>query len=110
VRFAMAINSGKLLQPATVQLFQTSQRLASGEETGYGLGWDLESVTLAGDQTRAVGHDGDSLGGIVASFMTFPAHGLVVSVMSNTSYADTFAVAVNIAQAFAEPEKSPAAR
>ena len=38
VRFGMAINSGKLLQPATVQLFQTSQRLPSGEETGYGLG------------------------------------------------------------------------
>src|SRR5688572_26847783 len=29
VRFAMAINSGKLLQPETVQLLQTSQRLAS---------------------------------------------------------------------------------
>ena len=52
VRFAMAINSGKLLQPATVQLLQTSQRLASGEETGYGLGWDLETVALAGKQTR----------------------------------------------------------
>ena len=58
VRFGMAINSGKLLQPATVQLLQTSQRLASGEETGYGLGWDLETVTLAGQQTRTVGHDG----------------------------------------------------
>ena len=108
VRFAIAINSGTLLQPATVQLFQTSQRLASGEETGYGLGWDLETVTLAGKQTSVVGHDGDSLGGMVASFMTFPEHGLVVSVMSNTSYADTFAVAVNIAQAFAEQRKSPA--
>jgi CubicO group peptidase (beta-lactamase class C family) len=108
VRFAMAINSGKLLQPATVRLFQTSQRLASGEETGYGLGWDLETVTLAGEHTRVVGHDGDSLGGMVASFMTFPEHGLVVSVMSNTSYADTLAVAVKIAQAFVEPGKSPA--
>jgi CubicO group peptidase (beta-lactamase class C family) len=108
VRFAMAINNGKLLQPATVQLFQTSQRLASGEETGYGLGWDLETVTLAGEQARVVGHDGDSLGGMVASFMTFPEHGLVVSVMSNTSYADTFAVAVKIAQAFAEQGKNPA--
>jgi len=102
VRFAMAINSGKLLQPATVQVLQTSQRLASGEETGYGLGWDLETATLAGEQTRVVGHDGDSLGGMVASFMTFPKYGLVVSVISNTSYADTFAVAVDIAQAFAE--------
>jgi CubicO group peptidase (beta-lactamase class C family) len=89
-------------------LLQTSQRLASGEETGYGLGWDLETVTLAGEHTRVVGHDGDSLGGMVASFMTFPEHGLVVSVMSNTSYADTFAVAVKIAQAFAEQGNSPA--
>jgi len=104
----MAINSGKLLQPATVQLLQTSQRLASGQETGYGLGWDLETVALAGEQTRLVGHDGESLGGMVASFMTFPEHGIVVSVTSNISYADTFAVAVKIAQAFAEQGKSPA--
>jgi serine beta-lactamase-like protein LACTB, mitochondrial len=107
VRFAMAINNGKLLQPSTVQLLQTSQHLASGQETGYGLGWDLETVTLAGEQTRVVGHDGDSLGGMVASFMTFPEQGIVVSVMSNTSYADTSAVAVNIAQAFAEQGKAP---
>ena len=104
----MAINSGKLLQPATVQLLQTSQRLASGEETGYGLGWDLETVTLAGKQTRVVGHDGDSLGGMVASLMTFPEHGIVVSVTSNISYADTFSLAVKIAQAFAEQGRSPA--
>ena len=62
VRFAMAINSGKLLQPATVQLLQTSQRLSSGQETGYGLGWDLETVALAGKQTQLVGHDGDVAG------------------------------------------------
>ena len=48
VRFGMAINSGKLLQPATVQLLQTSQRLPSGEETGYGLGWDLETADAGG--------------------------------------------------------------
>jgi hypothetical protein len=53
VRFAMATNRGKLLQPATVQLFQRSQRLASGQETGYGLGWDLETVALAGEPWSA---------------------------------------------------------
>ena len=103
VRFGMAINCGKLLQRATVQLLQTSQRLASGEETGYGLGWDLETVTLAGKQTRAAGHDGESLGGMVASLMTFPEHGIVVCVTSNISYADTFSLAVKIAEAFAQP-------
>jgi CubicO group peptidase (beta-lactamase class C family) len=106
VRFGMAINGGKLLQPATVQLLQTPQRLASGQETGYGLGWDLETVALAGRRTRVVGHDGESLGGMVASFMTVPEHGIVVSVMSNISYADTFGVAMKIAQAFAEKGSS----
>jgi CubicO group peptidase (beta-lactamase class C family) len=109
VRFGMAINSGKLLRPATVELLQTSQRLASGEETGYGLGWDLETVTLAGEQTRAVGHDGESLGGTLASLMTFPERGIVVAVTSNISYADTFSLALKIAQAFAEHERRPAA-
>ena len=73
VRFAMAINSGQLLQPATIEFLQTPQRLASGQETGYGLGWDLETVALAGKPTRLIGHDGESLGGMVASFMTFPS-------------------------------------
>ena len=106
VRFAMAINSGKLLQPATVQLLQTSQRLTSGQETGYGLGWDLEVVALGSEQTRVVGHDGDSLGGMVASFMTFPEHGIVVSVTSNISYAGTDSLTAKIAQAFTEKRKS----
>ena len=50
----MAINDGTVLKPETVRLLQTSQRLPSGDETGYGLGWDLETVTLAGEQTRVL--------------------------------------------------------
>jgi hypothetical protein len=42
--------------------------------------------------------------------MTFPEHGIVVSVISNISYADTFSLAVRIAQAFAEQARSPARR
>ena len=107
VRFAMAINSGKLLRPATVQLLQAPQRLTSGQETGYGLGWDLETVAVAGRQRTLVGHNGDSLGGMVASLLTFPDDGIVVSVTSNISYADTFGVALKIAQAFAEQGIDP---
>jgi serine beta-lactamase-like protein LACTB, mitochondrial len=101
VRFVMAVNSGKLLQPATVQLLQTSQRLTSGQETGYGLGWDLETVTLAGKPTQVVGYDGELRGGMVASFLTYPERGIVVAVTSNTSFADTASVASRIAEAFA---------
>ena len=108
VRFGMAIQRGTLLQPATVELLQTSQRLSSGEETGYGLGWDLETVMLAGEATAAAGHDGDLLGGKVASLLTFRESGLVVAVTSNISYADTFALAVNAAEAFAAPGRNSA--
>ena len=110
VRFAMAVNAGKLLQPATVQLLQTSQRLSSGEETGYGLGWDLETVSLLGEPTRAVGHDGDVLGGTVGSLTTFPDRGLAVSVLSNTSYADTAALALSLAEVFAEQQRRSAGK
>jgi CubicO group peptidase (beta-lactamase class C family) len=110
VRFGMAINGGKLLQPATVQLLQTPQVLPSGQETGYGLGWDLETVTLGGEQTQVVGHDGESLGGMVASLMTFRERGIVVAVTSNISYADTFSIAVKIAERFVEQGTGPARR
>jgi len=101
VRFAMAVNGGKLLQPATVQLLQAPQRLRSGADTGYGLGWDLETVGLHGQQTPIVGHDGDVLGGMVASLLTVRDRGIVVAVTSNISYADTFTLASRVADAFA---------
>jgi len=101
VRFAMAISGGKLLKPETVQLLQAPQRLKSGAETGYGLGWDLETETVAGTPTRVIGHDGELLGGMASSLLTFPEQGIVVSVTSNTSYASTSALAVKIAEAFA---------
>jgi CubicO group peptidase (beta-lactamase class C family) len=107
VRFALAINGGELLRPSTVELLQMPQRLTSGQETGYGLGWDLETAALVGEQTRMIGHDGESLGGTVASLMTFPAQGIVVAVTSNISYADTPGIALKIAQAFAEQGRSP---
>ena len=103
VRFGMAINGGQLLQPATVQALQAAQRLSTGADTGYGLGWDLETVTLDGRSAVTAGHDGDVLGGMVASLVTVRDHGLVIAVTSNTSYADTFTLATKIAAAFAKP-------
>ena len=102
VRFGLAIDKGTLIQPATVQLLQMSQRLPSGQETGYGLGWDLENMTVAGEQNVVVGHDGDLLGGMAASLLTLRKRGIVVAVTSNTAYADTFALASRIAEAFAQ--------
>jgi serine beta-lactamase-like protein LACTB, mitochondrial len=98
----MAVSSGKLLQPETVKLLQTSQRLASGEETGYGLGWQLESLSVAGEPARMAGHGtkNDFIGG-TAYLMTFPEHGIVVAAMTNISFADTKSIALKIAEVFA---------
>lgn len=85
VRFGMAMNSGKLLQPATVELLQKSQR---------------GTATLAGKQVRMIRYEGDSLGGNVATLMTLPEQGLVVAVTSNISYANTVELGRKIAEVF----------
>jgi CubicO group peptidase (beta-lactamase class C family) len=114
VRFGMAINRGKLLRPQTVQTLQTPQRLtsgkSSGQQTSYGLGWDLKTVTLAGERVQSAGHNGHFWVEEVASLLTFPERGLAVAVMSNVSFAGTPSVAERIAQAFAAQGKSPAGK
>jgi CubicO group peptidase (beta-lactamase class C family) len=110
VRFAMAVNGGSLLEPGTVTLLQTSQRLPSGEATGYGLGWDLETIAAAGKETEVVGHDGFVMGGMAATLMTLGDHRISVSVISNTSYADTFAIASKVADTFAGHPARPTSR
>jgi len=108
VRFGMGVNGGKLLKEDTVKLLQTPQRLASGEETHYGLGWNIETVSLVGKPARMAGHGtkSDFIGG-TAYLMILPEHGLVIAVMTNTSFADTKSVALKIADAFAAPPSSP---
>lgn len=101
LRFVTALDAGTLLQPSTVALLQKSGQLSTGADTGYGLGWDHEVATIAGAGTPVIGHDGDLLGGQAVSIMKFPEHDLVLAVVSNTSYAETFALGVKIAEAFA---------
>lgn len=57
---------------------------------------------MAGEPAQAVGHDGETVVGKVVSLMTFRERGIVVAVMSNISYADTSALALKVAEAFAE--------
>jgi CubicO group peptidase (beta-lactamase class C family) len=102
VRFGMAMNGTRLLRRSTVQDLQTPQRLITGEETGYGLGWKIETIDLGGAPARMAGHGTkpDFIGG-TASLLTFPERGLAVAVTSNTGFADTRSIALAIAQAFA---------
>ena len=110
VRFGMAINRGNLLRPQTVQMLQTPQRLTSGELTSYGLGWELKTLTLSGDQVQAAGYNGHFWVEEVASLLTVPERGLAVAVMSNVSFAGTPSVAERIVEAFADQGKSPSGK
>ena len=102
VRFGMAMNGGKLLRRDTVQLLQTPQRIASGEETGYGLGWELTTVPVAGHPVRAAGHDGMIFNRTAMSLLTLPERGIAVAVTSNIpSLEGTSSLAEKLAQAFA---------
>jgi CubicO group peptidase (beta-lactamase class C family) len=65
----------------------------------------LKTVTLAGKQTGVTGQNGDSLGGMLASLIVVPESGLVVAVTSNISYADTFSLALKIADPFLQQRK-----
>lgn len=110
-RFGMAFGSGKIVQPATVEVLETPQLLSSGEHTEYGLGWKIETVPLAGAPARMASHGTrpDFIGG-TASLLTFPERGLVVAVTSNTGFANTRSVALEIAEAFAAQMKPPSSR
>ena len=100
VRFALGMMNGHLLPASTVTRLQAAQHTTPGDDTGYGLGWDRETITIGGRATAVVGHDGDLLGGEAVSLLVVPERHLVVAVTSNISYAATSALAAALANAF----------
>jgi serine beta-lactamase-like protein LACTB len=106
VRFGIAMIGGKFLQPATVTMLQTRQRLTSGQDTDYGLGWMLDTVPLAGERTLLASHASRTIEGASTSFLTFPERGIAVAVTANMSFADPKSIALGIAEAFAEQARA----
>jgi CubicO group peptidase (beta-lactamase class C family) len=81
-RFGSAMLKPGFLKGETIATMQAPPRLESGESTNYALGWKVESVPLAGQPARLVGHRGTPMGGTV-SLLTFPDLGVVVAAASN---------------------------
>jgi hypothetical protein len=102
VRFGLAINRGTLLGRATVRLMHTSQRLKSGQETNQGLGWNLQTVQLAGSPTQMAGSEGELRGQRVAALLLFREAGIVVAVTANMDSGDPAALALKIGEPFAQ--------
>ncbi|MGH7459876.1 MAG: serine hydrolase domain-containing protein [Longimicrobiales bacterium] len=105
VRFGYAMQTGKLLDSATVKLFWKPQQLKSGAPTTYGYGWGIQNVALGDDKaatTKMIGHGGAVLGGR-ASLMIFPDLDMVVAVMTNAN-GDVSGFAREVAGIFRDPK------
>lgn len=96
VRFGFAHLGPGFLAPETVEMLFASQRLSSGEETGYGIGWRSD-VDAAG--RRIINHTGGSVGGR-AVLLLYPDDGVVVAMLSNAGHAP---MTVDNAQRIAAP-------
>jgi CubicO group peptidase (beta-lactamase class C family) len=77
-RFAIAVETYKLLKRETTELMFTSQKTADGKETRYGLGWGVG--THAG--ARAIGHSGAQQR-VSTVLNMLPDRGLAVVVLAN---------------------------
>ncbi|MPZ21359.1 MAG: serine hydrolase [Luteitalea sp.] len=95
------------LRPETVELLFTPQRLTSGKDTDYGIGW---GTGRDWHDRRTVGHGGGSVGG-TTTFLTYPAEDMVVAVTSNLTGAPGLsALAFALAELFVPPAAKTAER
>ena len=100
VRFADAHSRVGFFEQETLDLLFTSQKLSSGEETGYGFGWS----TRVDDRGRKiVSHGGGSVGGSTMLIM-YPEERVSVALISNISgwQEDRHALSQQLAQPFLE--------
>ena len=78
VRFATAINRGKLLRQETLKVMWEPQHTLSNQVTEYGLGWRI----LQHDGQRIVGHSGGQAG-VSTYFLLCPEKHIAAAVMCN---------------------------
>ncbi|MET0646818.1 MAG: serine hydrolase domain-containing protein [Pyrinomonadaceae bacterium] len=78
-RFAVALQTDKLLKRETMELMYAPQKTKDGKETAYGLGW---GVAKRPDGARAIGHSGGQQR--ISTFLHMqPDQGLAVVLMAN---------------------------
>ncbi len=93
VRFALAINAGKLLKDESLAAAWTRQKTKDGKETEYGLGWRIGEAT----GKRAVSHGGGQAG--TSTFLLLlPEHGVTVAAMCNLQGVKLESMTTDIAQ------------
>jgi len=81
-RWNAALDSGRMLSPASLTRMFTSARLKSGEDTHYGYGWDLGAY--AGKRVQE--HAGGTFG-FLSYMVRIPDERVVVAILTNRSFA-----------------------
>lgn len=100
VRFGIDHLEARLLRPETVELLMQPQRLESGEETTYGIGWETRFDVHS---RKTVGHGGGSVGGTTA-FVIWPEESMVIAATTNlTEDPEIFLLAYALGEIFRPP-------
>lgn len=97
VRFALALQQGRLVKPQTLEQIFTSQRTRDGRPTGYGLGWYI--TERAGK--KWIEHSG-SQPGASTELLMLPERGLAVAVLTNMERAPARPIALRLAEMLLE--------
>ena len=79
VRFGFALLRPGLLQASSLKAMMTSQKTATGQSTGYGVGWMVRQDAHGG---RVWTHSGGAMGGS-AELVIYPERGLVIAMAAN---------------------------
>lgn len=93
-RFAIALDEGKLLRPATLDEMYRPMTLTDGSKTHYGLGWEVE---VGADGRRWIAHGGGATGGSTY-LLRLPERRFAIAICANVQDAgDRRALAMKIA-------------
>jgi CubicO group peptidase (beta-lactamase class C family) len=92
-RFVLALKRGALVKPGTLEQMWASQKTKDGKETGYGMGWQINS----NNGLKLVLHTGNQAGS--SSYLSFsPERGIAIVVMTNLQDARLDGIVRGIAQ------------
>lgn len=91
VKFALAVRSGALLKPTTLEAMWAPQRLKNGKTSSYGYGWDI----IVQNGHKIVGHSGGQQGCSTMLLMNVTT-GNVVAVMANMDQVGARALAEGV--------------
>ncbi|MEW6207058.1 MAG: serine hydrolase domain-containing protein [Acidobacteriota bacterium] len=78
VRFAIAVQSGKIVKRETLQQMWTANKTKDGQETVYGFGWGVRKI----GSLKLYAHGGNQSGASSLLYV-LPEKGIVIAIMTN---------------------------